>query len=87
MFFYLYTFLLPSDFINVMNSAIKWTLKIAIFLNIHLSYKYVHIFFQRSAKVAVCGASGGIGQPMSLLLKLNPRISQLALFDIVHTPG
>lgn len=42
---------------------------------------------QSQARVAVLGASGGIGQPMSLLLKLNPRISQLALFDIVHTPG
>jgi len=38
-------------------------------------------------KVAVMGAAGGIGQPMSLLLKLNPRISQLALYDIVNTPG
>ena len=33
-------------------------------------------------KVAVLGASGGIGQPLSLLLKLNPRIGQLALYDI-----
>merc|ERR1712117_184470 len=30
--------------------------------------------------VAVMGASGGIGQPLSMLLKLNP-------YDIVHTPG
>merc|ERR1712117_305661 len=30
--------------------------------------------------VAVMGASGGIGQPLSMLLKLN-------LYDIVHTPG
>jgi len=40
-----------------------------------------------NTRVAVLGAAGGIGQPMSLLLKLNPRISQLALFDIVNTPG
>ena len=40
-----------------------------------------------NTKVAVMGAAGGIGQPMSLLLKLNPRISQLALYDIVNTPG
>jgi len=39
------------------------------------------------ARVAVLGAAGGIGQPMSLLLKLNGRISELALFDIVNTPG
>lgn len=37
--------------------------------------------------MAVLGASGGIGQPLSLLLKQNPLISQLALYDIVHTPG
>lgn len=38
-------------------------------------------------KVAVMGASGGIGQPLSMLLKLNPAVSQLHLYDIVHTPG
>jgi malate dehydrogenase len=38
-------------------------------------------------KVALLGASGGIGQPMSLLLKLQPAITQLSLYDIVHTPG
>ncbi|XP_070572446.1 malate dehydrogenase, mitochondrial-like [Ptychodera flava] len=38
-------------------------------------------------KVAVLGASGGIGQPMSLLLKQSPLISHLALYDIVNTPG
>ena len=37
--------------------------------------------------VAVMGASGGIGQPLSLLLKLNPAVTKLALYDIVHTPG
>ncbi|CAD6991670.1 unnamed protein product [Ceratitis capitata] len=29
----------------------------------------------------------GIGQPLSLLLKNNPLVSNLALYDIVHTPG
>ena len=38
-------------------------------------------------KVAVLGAAGGIGQPLSLLLKLNPRVSELALFDIKGAPG
>ncbi len=38
-------------------------------------------------KVAVLGAAGGIGQPLSLLLKENPHVSQLSLFDIVNTPG
>lgn len=38
-------------------------------------------------KVAVAGASGGIGQPLSLLLKQSPLVSELSLYDIVHTPG
>jgi malate dehydrogenase len=38
-------------------------------------------------KVAVLGAAGGIGQPLSLLLKANPLVTELALFDIVNTPG
>uniref|UniRef100_A0A0K8TPD6 Malate dehydrogenase, mitochondrial n=1 Tax=Tabanus bromius TaxID=304241 RepID=A0A0K8TPD6_TABBR len=42
---------------------------------------------QNNYKVAVCGASGGIGQPLSLLLKQSPLIKELALYDIVHTPG
>ena len=33
-------------------------------------------------KVALLGASGGIGQPLALLLKLNPLISELAFYDI-----
>ncbi len=29
----------------------------------------------------------GIGQPLSMLLKLNPAVTRLSLYDIVHTPG
>merc|ERR1712071_671676 len=42
---------------------------------------------QKNAKVAVMGASGGIGQPLSLLLKQSPLVTQLNLYDIVHTLG
>jgi malate dehydrogenase len=38
-------------------------------------------------KVAVLGAAGGIGQPLSLLLKNNDHISHLSLYDVVNTPG
>ncbi|XP_055801462.1 malate dehydrogenase, mitochondrial [Solanum dulcamara] len=38
-------------------------------------------------KVAILGAAGGIGQPLSLLMKLNPLVSRLALYDIAGTPG
>ncbi|ROW05320.1 hypothetical protein VSDG_00680 [Cytospora chrysosperma] len=39
------------------------------------------------SKVTVLGAAGGIGQPLSLLLKLNPRVTELALYDIRLAPG
>nr|XP_025718898.1 malate dehydrogenase, mitochondrial-like isoform X2 [Callorhinus ursinus] len=42
---------------------------------------------QNNAKVAVLGASGGIGQPLALLLKNSPLVSGLTLYDIAHTPG
>ena len=38
-------------------------------------------------KVAVLGAAGGIGQPLSLLLKLSPHVTELSCYDIVGTPG
>jgi malate dehydrogenase len=42
----------------------------------------------RSYKVAVVGASGGIGQPLSLLLKLDQNVSHLSLYDVAPiTPG
>ncbi|CAN6997678.1 unnamed protein product [Brassica rapa subsp. trilocularis] len=38
-------------------------------------------------KVAILGAAGGIGQPLALLMKLNPLVSSLSLYDIANTPG
>lgn len=35
----------------------------------------------------VSGASGSIGQPLSLILKQNPLITHLALYDIVRVAG
>lgn len=37
--------------------------------------------------MTVVGAAGGIGQPLALLLKMNPNVAKLSLYDIVHTPG
>ncbi|XP_066594190.1 malate dehydrogenase, mitochondrial [Prorops nasuta] len=42
---------------------------------------------RHDTKVAVMGASGGIGQPLSLLLKQSPLVSELSLYDVVNTPG
>lgn len=46
------------------------------------------IFGDKPCKVAVVGAAGGIGQPLSLLLKLSPFVTELSLFDVApFTPG
>ncbi|PQQ03337.1 malate dehydrogenase mitochondrial-like [Prunus yedoensis var. nudiflora] len=42
---------------------------------------------QPQRKVAILGAAGGIGQPLSLLMKLNPLVTSLSLYDIAGTPG
>eukprot|EP00606_Chrysophyceae_sp_TOSAG23-5_P001151 GSChrysophyteH2.ASY1.ANO1.91.1 assembled CDS len=42
---------------------------------------------KRNYKVAVAGAAGGIGQPLALLLKLDPNVTELNMFDVVRTPG
>ena len=46
------------------------------------------IMGDKPIKAAVVGAAGGIGQPLSLLLKLSPYVSELSLFDVApFTPG
>jgi len=40
-----------------------------------------------SLKVAILGAAGGIGQPLSLLCKLSEEVDELSCYDIVGTPG
>jgi len=41
-----------------------------------------------NVRVAVLGAGGGIGQPLALLLKHSPMITQLACYDVAtFTPG
>ena len=38
-------------------------------------------------KICVIGGAGGIGQPLSLLLKMNPLVSRINIFDIVGAKG
>lgn len=38
-------------------------------------------------KVVIMGAAGGIGQSLSMLMKLSPHVTELALYDIAGTPG
>ncbi|KAL2611860.1 hypothetical protein R1flu_023552 [Riccia fluitans] len=40
-----------------------------------------------SYKVAILGAAGGIGQPLSLLIKMSPLVSHLNLYDIANVKG
>jgi malate dehydrogenase len=40
-----------------------------------------------NARVTVIGGAGGIGQPLSLLLKLSPVVSHVSVLDIVGAPG
>ncbi|KAL8672842.1 MAG: hypothetical protein Q9168_002718 [Polycauliona sp. 1 TL-2023] len=42
---------------------------------------------RQASKVAVLGGAGGIGQPLSLLMKLNPRVTELAVYDIKGAAG
>ncbi|THF94788.1 hypothetical protein TEA_024649 [Camellia sinensis var. sinensis] len=42
---------------------------------------------QASYKVAVLGAAGGIGQPLALLIKMSPLVSNLRLYDIANVKG
>ncbi|GFZ18858.1 peroxisomal NAD-malate dehydrogenase 1 [Actinidia rufa] len=38
-------------------------------------------------RVAILGAAGGIGQPLAMLMKMNPLVSALHLYDVVNSPG
>lgn len=51
------------------------------------AFTFHHVLNNRTKIVVVCGAAGGIGQPLSLLLKQSDLISHLALYDIVNAAG
>ncbi|KAG4300869.1 hypothetical protein PCK1_002946 [Pneumocystis canis] len=52
-----------------------------------LSSRHFSSAIYHNIKVSILGAAGGIGQPLSLLLKTNTRISELALYDLRGAPG
>ena len=41
----------------------------------------------KKPKVVVAGAAGGIGQPLSMLLKLSPLVGDIGVLDVVGTEG
>ena len=38
-------------------------------------------------RVAILGAAAGIGQPLAMLMKMNPLVSVIHLYDVVNSPG
>ena len=47
-----------------------------------------HTYAVPNTQVAVLGAAGGIGQPLSLLMNQSPMVKELSLFDVSPiTPG
>ena len=46
-----------------------------------------HTSAASAAKVCVVGGAGGIGQPLSLLMKMNPLVTHVSVFDMVGAPG
>ncbi|KAI3681200.1 hypothetical protein L6452_35985 [Arctium lappa] len=38
-------------------------------------------------KVAILGTAGGIDQPLAMLMKMNPLVSVLHLYNVVNSPG
>ena len=44
-------------------------------------------YVSQRGNVAVLGAAGGIGQPLSLLIKNSPLVEKLSVYDIAHTKG
>jgi len=46
---------------------------------------------KKELKVCVCGGAGGIGQPLSMLMAMDPNVSELCVFDLniamVPPPG
>jgi len=52
------------------------------------SFKNVRFVHKRTEKVCVVGGAGGIGQPLSLLLRGSPQIKHISLYDVAPvTPG
>lgn len=64
-----------------------WTGRVITFLSLYSFLSLSLLLLSIMVKVCVCGAAGGIGQPLSLLLKQSPLITHLSLYDIVNTPG
>lgn len=54
-------------------------------LNVNSSLQQQRI--REKGTVAILGAAGGIGQPLGLLMKLNPLVYDLRLYDVAGAIG
>jgi len=67
------------------------TLNITMFARFTRASRFAARSFSSTAlnayKVSVLGAAGGIGQPLSLLMKMNTKVTDLALYDIKLAKG
>lgn len=57
------------------------------YLSIYIYILIINSSMQRNYRVTVVGAGGGIGQPLSMLLKNNPLITDLVLHDVQLVKG
>lgn len=67
---------------------ISSTFKTPVVVTIIKHLRTFHTNTQCCYKVAVLGGAGGVGQPLALLLKHSPLVTQLAIYDVAtHTHG
>ncbi|KAH9812781.1 lactate/malate dehydrogenase [Melampsora americana] len=70
-----------------MLSALQNPIRSALRINHAPSTRLFSSSSSSLTKVAVLGAAGGIGQPLSLLMKQSSLVSDLALYDVRGAPG
>lgn len=74
-----------TSFLGKQSNAALWASSIPKLQAIPRATNQLEV--QASFKVAILGAAGGIGQPLSLLVKMSPLVSALHLYDIANVKG
>ncbi|XP_059661453.1 malate dehydrogenase, mitochondrial [Cornus florida] len=78
---------MKGTMLRSMEASLRWRRSLSASSTTHLLRRGYTSESSPDRKVTVLGAAGGIGQPLALLMKLNPLVSNLALYDIAGTPG
>ena len=83
---YIYTTITQCILDLLLNESHQELLDPLILKNWSVSEIVIRLFTKNDAKmsykVAVCGGSGGIGQPLSMLLAQNPRVKEVCVIDV-----